>query len=171
MKHRIFVALPVSSEIKKNILLWQKSHSDLPFRWISPHNLHITLIPPWYTEDIPSVHKQLKKIVKQHLIHLCFHTIAVGPNNHSPRLIWIEGKGNNQLNVLRHQAELILDQQPGKRTFIPHITIGRLKKGKEGSCKKFSEKISWCMDVKTYCLIESHLKRDGAQYRIIQTYR
>jgi len=118
MKHRLFIALPIHLEAKEKIVLWQKSHTDLPVRWIAPRNLHITLIPPWYTEDIPEVHKKLLTFPKICSLTLWFYKITVGPNNHSPRLIWIEGKRNNQLNVLKHQLEMILDQKPEKRDFL-----------------------------------------------------
>jgi 2'-5' RNA ligase len=170
MKHRIFIALPVSFEAKRKILQWQKCHKNIPVRWIKSRNLHITLISPWYTKDIEAVHKKLKAITHGPPLSLRFFQITVGPNNHSLRLIWIEGKRNKQHVILKRQLESILDLQPEKRAFLPHITIGRLRKGEKISFEKIPEKISWRLEIKSFCLMESHLLRAGAEYRMLRTY-
>jgi 2'-5' RNA ligase len=51
MKHRVFVAIRASRKLQEEVAAWVSSHAKLPVRWISPENLHITLVPPWYEED------------------------------------------------------------------------------------------------------------------------
>ena len=38
---RVFVAVPISSELQKEILGWEGGFQKLPVRWLSGKNLHI----------------------------------------------------------------------------------------------------------------------------------
>ncbi|MBU4368064.1 hypothetical protein KKC49_04360, partial [Patescibacteria group bacterium] len=44
MKHRIFIAINLPNDIKKNLTAYQNKWPDLPARWTKPENLHITLV-------------------------------------------------------------------------------------------------------------------------------
>jgi 2'-5' RNA ligase len=107
---RIFVGIPISEELQKEILEWQMiiyqdfdlslNPSPTPgegnkVRWLAGKNLHITLVPPWQTshEAWNMEHKALNqklqeaaKNIKPFVIR--FEKISFGPNIHQPRLIW-----------------------------------------------------------------------------------
>jgi 2'-5' RNA ligase len=169
MKHRVFVALPVPTPLKKEIVYWQRDHSDMPVRFMKNGNLHITVVPPWYTDDLKAVRQTLRAMEKPKKVTLTFSEMSVGPTQKNPRLIWIAGLKNLRLQKAKQTLERALGVTPEKRLLIPHITIARLNHLKNPNAFQKS-KIHWKATIKTFCLMESRLMRSGAQYRIIQTY-
>jgi len=170
MKHRVFVALPVPSPIKKEILKWQHDHSAMPVRFLKNNTLHITIVPPWYTDNLVRVRQTLGAMEKPKNLTLTFSEIAFGPTQKNPRLIWVTGLKNLRLQKAKQILEHALGVSPEKRLLIPHITIARLLlQTNPFSFQK--SKIHWKCTIKIFCLMESRLMRTGAQYRIIQTYR
>jgi len=61
-KRRVFVAIGISSQLKEKIAYWQKKWNHLSVRWIKPENMHVTLIPPWYTTEVDKVIEDLKSV-------------------------------------------------------------------------------------------------------------
>ncbi|MCJ7826007.1 RNA 2',3'-cyclic phosphodiesterase [Patescibacteria group bacterium] len=169
MKHRVFIALPIPSSIKKEIAQWKREHSDMPVRFIKKGNLHITIVPPWYTDNLRALKQTLHAMEKPKNLTLTFSEIAFGPTQKNPRLIWVTGLKNLRLQKAKQTFEHSLGVTPEKRLLIPHITIARFNHLKNPSAFQKS-KIHWKCTMKTFCLMESHLLRTGAQYRTIQTY-
>lgn len=88
MSHRLFIAIKISEETKKEILSLQREYSDLfrrstNGRWLYGHNLHITLIPPWYEDDTEKVKSVLKTLENKNIIN---SFDAVTFNSHSRRI-------------------------------------------------------------------------------------
>lgn len=55
MKHRLFIAITLSEELQKEILAWEvlwQKRLDSRIRWLAGKNLHLTLVPPWYEENV-----------------------------------------------------------------------------------------------------------------------
>jgi 2'-5' RNA ligase len=183
MKHRVFVALPVPSPLKKEIFKWQREHSDMPVRFLKNGTLHITIVPPWYTDNIMAIRKLLGSMEKPKTVSLTFTKIAFGPTEKNPRLIWATGLKSRRLQEAQRKFEYVLSLTPEKRPLLPHITIARLastKRLRESRRAHFNHlknpssfqksKIHWKCTIKTFCLMESHLMRTGAEYHILHTY-
>ena len=87
------MAVPISSELQKEILGWEGGFQKLPVRWLSGKNLHITLVPPWEERDPNEVARLLENLrgTLPQFSFLLEH-VAYGPNSREPRLIWAEGK-------------------------------------------------------------------------------
>lgn len=166
MKQRMFVAIMLPAAFKQRIARWQRKHSDLSVRFITPKNLHITLIPPWYgnTKEVITLLKTYKPTVKPFPIH--FHRIVPGPTRTQPRLIWLEGKGIKQATVLKKELEQVLKVKAEKLAFIPHITIARIKPKDKKSFSEngLDEPVDWPMRVTSFSLLASHLSPKGANY-------
>ncbi len=166
MKQRIFLAIPLPATLKLSIARWQQKHRDLPVRFITPKNLHLTLIPPWYG-NVKEVINLLKKYIptaKPFLVN--FHRIVLGPTRTQPRLIWLEGKGTKQAGLLKKELEQVLKMKTEKRAFISHITLGRTKLKDKKSLHKdcVAEPVDWSMRVTTFSLLASHLSPREADY-------
>lgn len=179
--HRLFVAIPISEGLQNQALNFRKNYKNLPVRWLSGKNLHITLIPPWYTHDIASVKEKLESLKgKMSAFNVKFENISFGPSLSEPRLIWASGKTPPQIIELKNLSEKALgeknlgekalNRQPENRPFILHLTLARFRPEdfQKFPIKSLDEKIDWVENINSIVLMESHLSQKGADYEILQ---
>ncbi|MCL5774820.1 MAG: RNA 2',3'-cyclic phosphodiesterase [Patescibacteria group bacterium] len=168
MAKRVFVGLPAGEEVVKTAELWQNQHIALPVRWLEQKNLHVTLVPPWQTENVPGVIKQLEKITSNKIL-LEFKTVDFGPKYGQPRLVWATGLSTKQLLDLRALVFGSLGQQPGTRPFFMHLTLARFKPGifTEFPKQDWPQPINWQMNAEKFVLYESILRPEGADYKVL----
>ncbi len=169
-KKRIFIALGISERLKEKIETWRKHRPDLPVRWILNKNLHITLIPPWYSEDVEGVIEKLRsRNIGVKPFTVLFKRITLGPDPKHPRLIWVEGESSEEIVLLKTLLENLLQKRKEKRDFSPHLTLARFGSKDFPSFpeKKLYENISWKEGFYSFLVMESHLKRSGAEYRML----
>lgn len=168
MAKRVFVGLPAGEEIVKIARLWQNQHIVLPVRWLEQKNLHITLVPPWETENVPGVIKQLEK-VKSKKFPLEFKEVGFGPKHGQPRLVWAAGLATKQLLDLRALVFESLGQRPGTRPFFMHLTLARFRPDifTEFPKQGWPWPINWQMNAEKFVLYESILRPEGADYRAL----
>ncbi len=170
MSQRVFIALKISPSLQKKILEWEERFQDLPVRWLQGKNLHITLIPPWYTQDTETLKKLLLKVQSRFgSIPLSFDTISLGADPREPRLIWAEGKTPAKILDLKKLLEELIGREAQNRKFKLHLTLARFRPENfhDFPLKKLDEKISWAENVDTLVLMESHLSPQGADYEIL----
>ena len=176
MNRRIFIGIKVRPEIYPKIDSWRKRYRNLPLRWISNENLHITLIPPWY-EDGKKVRVKVKEIGREvrgfRGFSLMFDKVGFGPTLRNPRLIWAEGEVPEELIVLKSKLENILQKKPEKREYKLHLTLASIKKRdyKMSSNQKINDKVFWKQTVSSFCLFESILSAKGAEYKVIKEFK
>ncbi|MDP2630697.1 MAG: RNA 2',3'-cyclic phosphodiesterase [Candidatus Uhrbacteria bacterium] len=173
MKRRIFVAIPISDELQQEIERWEQSFQKFPARWLLGKNLHITLVPPWYEEDIDGVIKKLSSIEMAHdRFVFDFFRVAYGPSVREPRLIWAEGETPSQLLALKENIERALNIEPEHRPFKLHLTLARFRPETFSlfPTKKLDEHVAWHQICDSFVLMESHLSRAGADYEIIKSF-
>jgi len=87
---RIFIGIKIPESLAAQMAIWQKSYSKLPVRWITPQNLHVTLVPPWYQDEseLPTLFKRVKMGARDFpSLKVVFDSVEYGPNPKSPRLI------------------------------------------------------------------------------------
>lgn len=171
MKHRLFLGIGIGKPLQKQIAAWQKTLPPLPLRSLSPENLHLTLIPPWYSENpeetasllrssLPNLNLKLR-------LRLRLTSVSYGPDPRRPRLIWAKGSTPKELKEIKTRLEKCLGQKGENRPFSLHLTLARFppKRFSEFKIKTLHEKISWQQEVTTLTLYESHLKPTGAEYQ------
>lgn len=169
MKKRIFAAINISDNLKKEIAEFRQKFNNLPVRWMRDENLHLTLIPPQGLSDNEIVDwiERLKKIEgKFGPIEIEFEKICLGPNPRRPRLIWLEGEENPKLEELRNKMTQILGIREIKEKFKIHLTLARFRPRDFArfSIKNLSEKTDWADTAKSISVIQSECLRDGARY-------
>lgn len=173
MLRRIFVAVPVSERLQKEIENWRIKYGRLPVRWLAGKNLHITLVPPWYETDVQNVVDGLKSAGKG-IGHfdISFRKAEFGPDLRRPRLVWAEGEAPKEMVFLKSEVEKALNRKPEKRPFRLHLTIARFRPEMFSSfpIKKLEEYIFWPDKVGSFVLMETHLSREGADYEILGKY-
>jgi 2'-5' RNA ligase len=172
MRKRVFVGIQISVNFASFLDQWSRNNLKIKnLRLIPLRNLHITLVPPWYEEDIKVVSYKLALIKNNpQSFVIDFRKILPGPNKSRPRLIWVQGQYNNNFEFLENKLHKLLKKELTKRKTIPHITIARFNPNKVNisSMKALKEDISFGETVDNVTLFESKLKRGGAEYSILK---
>jgi 2'-5' RNA ligase len=173
-KHRIFLGVPCPGEIQRLIAAYQKRWHFLPVRWIPLQNLHLTVLPPVYLTDdeIAKMITSLKKEIGQiPAFEILFERFLLAPPGKPARMIWLAGKPQLALNRLREAAKAVFPAGDENRPLIPHITIARMQ---PADWKRYlpkpniEEVLEIKMPVEKIALMESILKRGGAEYSILE---
>lgn len=185
MRHRIFIAINLPAEIKKDLMNFQAKWPELPVRWVKPENLHITLAFLGYLVDeelleIIKIAKEVAQKNKSFTINL--NKILYGPPKKlPPRMVWVEGEKSVELGKLQKYLEESLFSssikelgEPEARPYTPHITLGRIKTWEwrriESEEKpEVNEDISLSFEVNSIEVMESELKKTGPEYTILES--
>lgn len=178
-KHRIFIAINLPETIKKELLGYKKKWPELPARWVKENNIHITLNFLGYVadEEIPDI---LQAVESVSMKHSCFYVklnkICYGPEGKSPpRMVWAAGEKGNELKGLKDDLDKALNNYEN-RGFAPHITLARIrmwdfKKIDPEDIPEINESIDLQFEAKSIEVMESKLKKGGAEYGILQSYK
>jgi 2'-5' RNA ligase len=185
MRRRIFIAINLTEEIRKELEKFQFKFSELPARWVKKENLHITLAFLGYVkdEDLPRIIEITKNVATRHAPFLIkIVKVTYGPPKVSPpRMVWAIGERNENLwklqedlkNALMEMKIPQLEEEEG-RGFIPHITLARIRKWEFKQMEpeerpEIDEDLNFSFEVKSIEIMESHLKRGGAEYTILES--
>lgn len=190
--HRVFIAINLPDEAKNKLLEYKNKWTELPARWTTPENLHITLAFLGNTSDqeLAEVCKLLQETGKRHTpFSIDINKITYGPDARRPKMIWAIGEKSNELTALQKDVEKTLGQgsdpstsldsardkslRAGKK-FSPHLTLARLKtfelqRMEVEEIPQINEEISLSFPVNSIEVMESQLKRSGAQYTVCQS--
>lgn len=181
---RLFIATPIitlSAEI-------QKISADLRFRlrhddivWVKDEVRHLTLrflgaTPP---QRVPDIQKALMEACAEHEpFTLEINKIGVFGSHYHPEVIWLGFDHFEPFRKLFEDLEpklLKLGFEPNYGNFVPHITLGRIKK--LHSKPKFWECIEAVpttlnqkLDISELILYQSFLHKDGPEYKVLSKY-
>jgi len=166
MKRRVFVGLPISGKLRQEISCWESGFDTLAVRWLLPKNLHLTIIPPWYEENLENILERIKS-VKAKPFEINLVRVSYGPNKHQPRLVWAQGPVPGGLLRLKDALENALQKDSLIKDYLLHLTLARFpaKRFSEFKIKTLEEKVSWKEKIDSFVLYESHLQRGGANYQ------
>lgn len=173
---RIFIALPISEKLQKEIEKYQKFYPDLKVRWLDGKNIHITLIPPLEEKDegvekIKSVLKLLEGKIGS--ITANFNRVSFGPNFYNPRLIWATGETPEQIIKFKKSLEKNFKKSSERNDFLLHLTLARFRPEdfQFFPIKKIDDKINWKEIFNEFVIMQSHLSRNGADYEILEKFK
>jgi 2'-5' RNA ligase len=183
-RHRIFIAINLPEKIKKELADFQNKWPELPARWTSLDNIHITLEFLGYLTDqeLADVCKITKEVVKRHnSFSINLNKICYGPADKiPPRMIWVSGEKSKELFELKNDLEKSLLESvrfaPEKREFAPHITLARIRqwdwrKIEPEERPDINEDIDFSFFVDSIEIMESNLRRGGAEYSILESHQ
>jgi 2'-5' RNA ligase len=195
---RIFVAINLSEDIKNKLQEYQREWADLPVRFTKKNSLHLTLLFIGYVDDerMLDACQKIHEIAKKHKpFEINFNKICLAPParnasrsdaggpNRPPRLIWLEGERNEQLADLKRDIEKTIGAQNGDecafteierelKIFLPHITLARIRQmewRKLTPKPEIDKSVSINVSVNSIEVMESDLKRSGAEYAILES--
>jgi len=181
-KRRIFIAVNLPDYIKKQLLAFQRDWADLPVRWTKENSLHITLVFIGYVgdEEMLEICRLTKQVASRHQpFEIKLERICLGPPGRTPRMFWVEGEKNLSLAKLRDDLEnsLLEAAKSGyarreNRAFRPHITLARIRQRDWRllpTQPQIEKEISLSFPVDSVEVMESRLRRDGAEYTILES--
>ena len=160
MRHRIFIAINLPQDIKRELSLYQGKWPELPCRWTKKDNLHITLefLGQVSDEELLKVFQDTEEMAsKREFFSITLNKICYGPpKKMPPRMIWATGEKLEKLDLL------------------PHITLARIKEWEFRKIEpeerpEVAEEINLTFEVDSIEVMESVLKRGGPVYNILKT--
>jgi 2'-5' RNA ligase len=184
-KIRAFIAVELSEEVKRTLLLLQdklKSGSHAPVRWADPGGTHLTLqflgyIDSGLTGRITMAMAQAASGI--HPFHLSVSGLGVFPDPRRVRVIWVGLTGDlEKLTSLQKHIESALKPlgfTPESRAFTPHLTLGRVRdevgpeerQGLGQLVTRTTVEIENRLEVNSVHLFRSQLRPQGPLYTII----
>lgn len=176
MKRKIFISINIPSKTKKRLFLATEKWQNLPIKWIKEDNLHITLFFLGYieTEAIPEICQKVREACeKKDIFDLDFSKIELAPNIDDPQYVWVSGEPSEELRSLHEEIEKALGIfYSSKKSFRPHITLGRLRKKKWVELEKkpdISQSLSFVIPVESIDVMASDFGEGDSEYSIIET--
>jgi 2'-5' RNA ligase len=178
MQKRLFIGISVPEDVKKRIFrVVQKEYGDLPVKWTSQSNLHLTLNFLGYTpeEKIPELCEVVRSAVSgAPSFELNFSKFDFGPNKTAKKMVWAVGERSEELENIKYALDrsfcFVL---PEKHSFLPHITLGRIRKNLwEKTCPDadIEKNFSFSFPVSSVELLESRFEKGKRVYYIMETF-
>lgn len=180
---RTFIAIELSEDLRKEIgLLQDQLRSQMPrgsVRWVRPEGIHLTLkfLGDTPQEQVDQVKAALSEAAaKAGPFRITVRGLGCFPNTRRPRVIWVGlEEPTGTLRRLRDAVEAHvapLGYPTEKRTFSPHLTVGRVQRHASLSeVRDIGQKVAASttglvgeMEVASVCYIKSDLKPSGAVY-------
>ena len=183
--HRVFIAINLPKNIRERISSYQKGIGHFPIKWVKEDSLHITLIFLGYLKDeevarICEITREFTLRAEPFSIEL--NKIGYGPaGKMPPRMIWLSGEKSQELANFRASLENEIFSAFGKnyseggtKQFSPHITLGRIRQWEwrridPDEMPQVEEEVSLDFEARSIEVMESHLKRGGSEYVILES--
>lgn len=182
-RHRVFIAINLPEEVKKELARFSDKWPDLPAKWANKDNLHITLefLGDLTDVEIADVCKAVGEVAKRHNpFSLNLNKIVYGPpKKNPPRMVWADGEKSEDLTDLKYDLqEYLLEKisfRPEGKSFITHITLARILEMEFRAFEleerpEINEDIDLFFTVESIEVMESELKRGGPQYTILESH-
>ncbi len=132
---RLFVAIKVfpSEKLKKTMALMRDTFKKEEINWVSPDNIHLTLlfIGSVAEQDVLLIQSILRETEKKKSVAFTIEGLDTFGKKQKPEVIYARVTAGDELQHLAFQIRTSLKdfvQAPEKRSFSPHITLGRIKK-------------------------------------------
>jgi len=183
-RHRIFIAINLPNDIKRELFSYSDKWLDLPAKWTAKDNLHITLefLGDLTDEEIGDVCLATKEVAERNTgFSLNLNQVTYGPpKKMPPKFVWAIGEKSNELTNLRKDLEESVAKKvsfvPEERAFAPHITLARIssfgfKAIEPEERPEINETIDLQFTVESIEVMESELRREGPIYTILESHQ
>ncbi len=183
---RCFVAVKIPKEAMTPLVQLQKSmDADAPefYRWSSLDDVHLTLyFLGEVEEDVIAQACQRFDLLKWKAFSISLEGLLKFPDDNTPKVLAAGVKGEDQalrsLQLKVHDISFMLTQDMAPKVFSPHVTIGRLRKGKPGYSKTLKRafaqnrlKSGASFTVESFALYKSERGPEGAKHTVIKEFK
>jgi len=173
---RTFIGIEIPFEAKRKIFeVEKKIFKSKRIKGVEINNLHITLVFLGETDEnlLDELKKSLFSVANKAKPFMASIGDVDGfPEINHARIVYLSiEKGNLEIVRLFKSIEKSIGDKFKKenREYIPHITIGRVKKGRLNvKGVKFSYPP---FSVDHFTLFKSELRREGPEYTVIQRFK
>jgi 2'-5' RNA ligase len=177
---RLFLAVPIPSQIKTSICQFQRRlQTQIPqVRWAQADNLHLTMhfFGPTEQETLEKIKVSMLSVKGcQRSFQVEVEGLGAFPDQRRPRVIWL---GLQPMDLLRQlhrnisghllRAGVVTEAKP----YTPHLTIGRLRQKAPNLTDLFvsvGQPQLGSLKVDALTLFESHLHSGGAVHNPLIT--
>ena len=176
---RTFIAVELDGATREAVvgLAGRVARAVSGVRWVKPDNIHITI--RFLGEISPETRDLVERVLRNAALEFSPFGVTVEelgafPSLRKPRVLWVGiGRGKKELRSLHSKIEKKLAEAgipAEKRSYKPHITIGRLKRP-PGSDKLADivgrERVISSFVVDKVVLFKSELRPEGAVHSAI----
>jgi 2'-5' RNA ligase len=176
MKNKIFISLSVPDKTKRNLIAATEKWQDLPVKWVREQNLHITLAFLGFIDEsaLADICEKVGAAAgKNAVFDIDFSQISLFPSASEPRLVALVGEASEELKNLVNDIEdtLGISNSP-KKTFRPHITLGRLRAHKWAELNpkpEIEEKFEANIPAGSVDIMASDFKEGKNKYSVIES--
>lgn len=175
---RLFVGIPVSDEIKENLihLINSLQELDVDLKLVLPEYLHFTIkfLGDVEGSKIDEIKEKLKRI-KREKFNISLKGIGSFPSLERINVIWVAVKNAEKFIPLMQQVNKNLDYiRKNEYGEVPHLTIARVKTGRNKELlqewlREHREDNFGEMEVGKIVLYESQLTPNGPIYLELET--
>lgn len=171
---RLFVGLPLPGDLATRL---EDLGGGIPnARWVAARNLHLTL------RFVGEVSEDVAEDLHHHLAELPAASFEIRLQGfgtfggRKPRALWTGVAANPALQSLQSRIERLaqaVGSPPEKRNFTPHVTLAWLKAAPADRIAAFMHHHSpfaALFTAQTFCLYQSHLHPQGAEYQVLAEY-
>lgn len=187
MQKRLFIAINLPNRIKEEIQqIIDKLQINIrnKIKFLSPENWHLTITFLGYQpgEALPSLLRSLETITQNYSntlknTRIVFGNIVLAPQEKMSRMIWLQGapETSGALSKIKKELEDQLEKVGinFKREYRPyqaHLTLARFEPGELRTLPNIRFALpSLFFTPVSLDLMESHLKRTGAQYELLHS--
>ncbi len=180
-RRKLFIGVPLEPGATKRLEKALLPYQPLPMRWARPEHYHLTVLFIGYTADeqvgeICTMVEEAARAVPP--FELLFDRVTLVPEQLAtggvPEMLWLTGEASQPLLHLREDLEERLGVfVAGKKSFRPHITLGRVRLERWSSLQE-PPTIAFAFDsllsVDTLTVFESLSGNDGVRYEPLGSY-
>lgn len=147
---------------------------------VKKENFHITLkfLGEVNEKTIAEISNKLKFLEKYEKFKISLYGIGTFPNENYVRVLWIGvNEGNEKIIEIQKEIDEILKYKfSNEKNFVPHLTIARVKSiNNKEKLKNFINKYRNFKFLEFQCneilLMKSELKKEGANYSVIEKFK
>lgn len=171
---RIFVAIPLSDEIKDELLSTIPEGRNPSIRWTSKENLHFTLcfIGDRTEEEIEGICERITEIAaNRYPFIMKFKGFKTMYKNRKPSMVWSVFRESDSYDEFSAEFAHELDGDSINEP-IPHVTLGRVRRNANGYVRtpKMHHIVPFEMNVDQVELWESKFGDEGVSYSLLRSF-
>lgn len=178
---RLFVAIDLDTTTVQNVVeLIGRLAPMAPVRWVNPSNMHITLkyIGQWDEGRLGDVIDALGEVRVSQRVKVTLAGLGFFPERHQPRVFWVTAENTLPLRQLASSVDGCLTPlgiAPEVRSYLPHLTLGRLRDGCDltemyEAMEELPTRDFGNFEPEGFSLYGSRLTRQGAIYTKIDEF-
>jgi len=175
---RLFVAVPISREIKEKIisLIQKLRNTEADLKSVSLENLHFTLkfLGKVEEDKIPEIVAKVMEIPSKPF-SISLQGMGVFPSLERIKVVWAGINGPELISLIKKINQSLNYIRRGEHEESPHLTLARVKSGKNEEklqrlVEKYKNTLFGEMRVEKMILYESELGKAGPKYTKIKEF-